>query len=257
MRKHIGAKFLNSCRAATAVAATAIVVGCASSQVARTPLVIEPTVAQSLQRYTKEYVLAAGDSIEVVVYRLPELSREVLVRRDGFVSLPIVDDVMAAGLTIRELDDRLTELFSNRVVDPEVTIIIKNAPEPVVYVLGEVGSPRPVPLREARTAAQALAQVGNVNRSADLSQVSVIRLDDSGYLQAHTVEAHENAQPALYMALQNMALQADDLVFVPESDRSRALRNIQDFITTPIGALNQILTPYYQVRIIQEIEDNN
>ena len=232
------------------------VAGCAS-QTTNTPLRIEETVAQSLQRYTKEYVLAPGDSIEVVVYRIPELTREVLIRRDGYISLPIVDDVLAAGRTIRDLDDELTRLYSSRVVDPEVTIIIKNAPEPVVYVVGEVGAPHPVPLREARTAAQAIAMAGSVLDSADLSQVSVIRLDDDGYLRAHTIEAQQRAQPALYMALQNVALQADDLIFVPESDRSIAVQAIRDFITTPMGAFNQMLTPYYQVRIIQEIEANN
>ena len=241
-------------RVPVGVLAALFLCGCAS-QVSRTPLLVETEVAASLQRYTKEYVLAPGDSLEVVVYRNPELSRQVLVRRDGFISLPVLDDVSAAGLTIQELDAHLTERLNERLVDPEVTIIITNAREPMVYIVGEVQPAIPVPLREARTAAQAIARAGVVSRAADLSQVSIIRLDDNGYLRAYTVEAHEDSQPARFMALQNMALEADDLVVVPESNRSQAVRQLQDFVTAPLGALSQVLNPYFQMRLITEIEE--
>ena len=232
-----------------------LMAGC-TSQVAKDPLAVETSVAESLQRYSKEYVLAPGDLLDVVIYRNPELSRQSLIRSDGFISLPVLDDVRAAGLTIRALDDYLTEQLNERLVDPEVTIIITNAREPMVYVVGEVQRASAVPLREARTAAEAIARSGAQIRSADLRQVSIIRLDGSGFLRAYTVETHEGSQAAVYMALQNVSLLADDLIFVPESDRSQAVRNIQDFISTPMGALNQILTPYFQVRLIEEVSRN-
>jgi polysaccharide export outer membrane protein len=242
-------------RVLSCVVGVVLLTGCVS-QVSKTAVPVDTRVAESLQRYTREYVLAAGDSLDVVVYRNPGLSRQALIRGDGFISLPVLDDVRAAGRTPRELDDELTERLKARLLDPEVTVIVTNAREPMVYVIGEVQAAMPVPLRDARTAAQAIARVGMVNRGGDLRQVSVIRLDDTGHLRAFTIESAERSQPALFIALQNTPLQADDLVLIPESNRSQAVRRIQDYVTTPLGALNTILTPYFQMRLIEDLEDD-
>jgi len=217
------------------------------------PLQAEPQVVESLHRYTKEYVLEAGDSLDVVVYRNPELSRQALIRSDGVISLPILGDVKVAGMTTRQLDDLLAERLRARLVNPEVTVSVTNAREPMVYVVGEVQAATPIPLRDAKTAAQAIARVSLLSRSVDLSHVSIIRLDDTGHIRAYPVRPQEHAQPAPYMALQNVPLQADDLIFVPESKRSQATRAVQDFATMPLSALNLILTPYFQYRIIQDV----
>lgn len=235
-----------------AIACAFSIVGCTTA-VSKKPLLADPQVAESLQRYTKEYVLEAGDSLDVVVYRNPELSRPALIRRDGLISLPILGDVQAAGLTTRQLDAQLAERLRARLVNPEVTVSVTNAREPMVYVVGEVQSATPVTLREAKTAAQAIARASLQTRAVDLSRVSIIRLDDTGHLRAYAVQRHEHSQPALYMALQNMPLQADDLIFVPESKRSQAGRAVQDFVTIPLSALNLMLTPYFQYRIIESV----
>ena len=73
---------------------------------------------QSEARFRKEYVLVPGDQVEILIRRVPEVSRKVTIRSDGFISLSMLDEVSAAGLTPRELDAKLTGLFSARVVDP-------------------------------------------------------------------------------------------------------------------------------------------
>jgi polysaccharide biosynthesis/export protein len=215
-----------------------------------------PEVVQSTERYRKEYVLAPGDQLEVVVYRNPELSKTIDVRYDGFISLPLVDDIRAAGMTVPELDELLTDLYSKRLVDPEVTIIVRGAHEPTVYVVGEVGGVKPVPLRQAKTAAQALAESGGVQTSAGKGHVAIVRLDDEGRLVAHLLERPARGQTAFYMALQNTPLQPDDLIVVPESGRSQFVRFVNDFVNTPLSGVNQALAPYFQYKIIKEIEDS-
>ena len=122
----------------------------------------EPDVIASLERYSREHVLSPGDQLEVAVYRNGDVSRTVTIRADGFLSLPLLDDVKAADLSISQLDADITEKLSGRFVDPEVTIILVNPIEPMVYVYGDVGVVRAVPLRQARTLAQAIAFTGGV-----------------------------------------------------------------------------------------------
>lgn len=212
-----------------------------------------PEVEQTLTRFTREYVLFPGDVIEITIYRSENLSRDVQVRGDGRISLPLLDEIVVAGMTLSELDDYLTEKYSERLVDPEVTVIIKNPQEPMVYVFGEVRGAQPIPLRSARTAVQAIAFAGDRKPSAKFEEVSIIRLDDDGYLTAITVDAQATGQPGPYMALANMPLQADDLIIVPESLRYQVIRHLND----SLGAINQILTPYFQYRLLEEVVRRN
>lgn len=216
---------------------------------------VAPGVVESAQRYRKEYILAAGDVIDVVVGRTPEVSRTCMIRPDGYISLPILDDVKAAGRTVSELDAALTELLSKRLVEPEVAVIATVVRQPMVYVYGEVGAPQPVALRDATTAAQAIAHAGGLTYSSARNSVAIIRLTEEGRLRAYTITTDVHGQPAPYMALQAMLLQPDDLIVVPESDRSQMVRFIEDYINTPLGGINSLLTPYFQFRLIEEVSN--
>ena len=236
-----------------AAALLALLCACSSTQ---TPYDIAagPKVIQSLQRYTREYAIVPGDQLEIVVYRNGDVSRVVVVRPDGMISLPLLDEVIAGGLTPQELDDSITQRLSSRLKDPEVTVILNNPLDPMVYVYGEVGIVKPVPLRQARTMAQAIAYAGGMTRSAALSDVALIRLDSDGFLKMHLLQDPANGPAGPYAAFQNTALQADDLIVVPENKRSKGSRIIQDFITQPLGAVNLILTPYFQFELIKDLQ---
>ena len=208
-------------------------------------LKVDVQVLDALTRYEVAYLLQAGDQIEVFVYRQPEISRKAIIRPDGYISLPLLGDVKAAGMAPRDLGAKITELYSVRLKDPEVTIIVDNPPEPMVYVLGEVGGPKAQPLRQARTVAQAIAQAGVVNKGGDLYNVSIIRLNDKGFLEAISVQTENYNQPDVYMALQNMALRPNDLIVVPESYRGQILRVLTD--------INTLMLPYFQYRVLQSL----
>ncbi len=220
-----------------------LVAGCAVTTT--NSLKVDVQVLDALTRYEVAYLLQAGDQIEVFVYRQPEISRKAVIRPDGYISLPLLGDVKAAGMAPRELGAKVTELYSVRLKNPEVTIIVDNPPEPMVYVLGEVGGPKAQPLRLARTVAQAIAQSGVVNKGGDLYSVSIIRLNEKGLLEAITVQSESYSQPDVYMALQNMALRPNDLILVPESYRGQILRVLTD--------INTLLLPYFQYRVLQSL----
>lgn len=220
--------------------------GCATTAINATGPKVSVEVLDALRRYETAYILQPGDAIEVFVYRHAEFSRRSVVRPDGFISLPLLGDVKAAGAAPSDLARLLTERYSERLKNPEVTVIVENPPEPMVFVVGEVGAGRPVPLRQAKTAAQAIAHSGPLMKSGDLYAVSIVRVNAQGFLESHAVEADASlSQPEVIMALQSVALRPNDVVFVPESFRSQAVRLGTD--------INTIFSPFYQLRIIQEI----
>jgi polysaccharide export outer membrane protein len=220
--------------------------GCATTAVNATGPKVSIEVVDALRRYEVAYVLQPGDAIEVFVYRHSEFSRKSVVRPDGFISLPLLGDVKAAGVAPSDLAKVLTERFSERLKNPEVTVMVENPPEPMVFVVGDVGGARPVPFRQAKTVAQAIAYAGPLGKSGDLTAVSVVRLNEQGFLESHAIESGGGwSQPEVIMALQSVALKPNDVVFVPESFRAQLVRLGTD--------INTIVAPYYQLRIIQLI----
>jgi polysaccharide export outer membrane protein len=208
-------------------------------------------VVRSSVKYQKEYLLMAGDQVEVQVWRNAEVSRTVWVRPDGYISLPLLQEVKAAGLTPGELAGNVTKAYSGRLLNPEVTVIPVQVRQPTVYVLGDVKSPGAYPLRQATTAVQALAMAGGGLRSGWESETSVIRLSSDGYLEAIPIggqtgnEWFFTPQATPFRNLGNVPLEADDIVFVPETGRSQIFR-----------ALSDLLIPYQiylNYRLIQSI----
>jgi len=211
-------------------------------------------VVRSLNRYTRDYLLQPGDQIEVSVFRVPDASRTVTIRSDGRVSLPIVRDIQAAGRSIPELTAELELSMAARLINPEVSINVLNPRDARVYVLGEVARPGPIPFRTVATAAQAIADAGGITRSGSQTQVALVRLENDGFLTGRALKSIDSGDTAFYVALQQMVLQPGDLVIVPESGRAQFVRGLSDFVTTPLGALNQVLAPYYQFKLLSLIQ---
>jgi polysaccharide export outer membrane protein len=228
-----------------------VVSGCSVQQVEYN-VKAEETVIKSLKRYKRELLLVPGDQIEVAVYRNADVSRTVVVRPDGYISIPLLDEIKVAGMTLRELDDLITSRLSNRLKNPEVTVILINPLEPMVYVFGDVGVSKPVPLRQARTLAQALAHAGGTTRDSAIREIALVRLGDDGYIRMHKIKDRVEAPVGQFMAYQNIALKAEDLIVVPENSRSLAGRFLQDFIVEPLQAFNLVLNPYFQFRILED-----
>jgi polysaccharide export outer membrane protein len=232
-----------------------ILAGCVSPRARINQVAVAPEVVKSETRFHKEYVWSPGDQLEVVVRRVPEVSRAVVIRPDGFITLPLINDVKAAGVTAAELKATLTTLFAERLADPEVTVIALQVPPPVVYVVGEVGNNLVVPLRSAPTAIQAITAAGGFRKSARTQDVSIIRLGEDGFIRAIPVVDEAGGQPGPVIGLRSALLESDDIVFVPESGRSQVARFLDDLINRPLGTLTGILGLYVNFRLIQVVAD--
>lgn len=209
-----------------------LLTGCTSSQSRfKEAVAAPPEVMRSSVRYQKEYLLVEGDQIEVTVWRVPEVSRTVTIRPDGYISLPLVQELKASGLSPRELAAQVRSALAVRLINPEVNIIPMTVRQPMVYVLGDARTPGGFPLRNASTVAQAIALAGGTLRSANEDYINVIRLAADGHLEATRLNgASTMTGPSPFLAMAATPLKADDIVFIPESGRSEVSRTINDLL---------------------------
>ncbi len=232
------------------------VVACVSPRPSVDKVSVAPQVIKSRDRFRKEYVFAPGDSLEVYVRDHPEASRTVVVRPDGFITIPLARDVQAAGLTPMEVTDKLTAaLLARGVRSPDVTVIAAAVRQPSVYVIGDVNNNAAVvPLRDAPTVIQAVTLAGGLRRTAATGDIAIIRLGADGYLRAMPIETKVKGQPSVYMAMSTTLLQADDVIFVPESGRGQIARMLEDYVNRPLLGVNSILGLYVNYRLIRTLK---
>lgn len=217
-----------------------------------TEISVQPKVLDSLRRYEKQFVLSAGDALDVVVFRDPEVTRACVIRPDGFISIPTLHDVKAAGLTVNELTKSISELLAKRRQNPEVTVVVTNTRQPTVFVMGEVNRPGPLALRDAATAAQAVAYAGGLKYTANRQAVAVVRLTPDGLLRAYKIMP-SSGQVEPYLMLQSMVLQPDDLILVPESPIALFDRFMNEFINQPLIGANAVLSTFVNYRLVERL----
>ncbi len=127
-----------------------------------------------------DYRLAVGDKLRVEVYKDAQLSQSLQVRPDGKITLPLVGDITAAGLTSIELRDQIASALKEYVTNPVVTVIVVETVPPVIYVMGEVAHPGAVPLNGPTSVLQALAMVGGFRDFANTKEIRVLRQSPRG-----------------------------------------------------------------------------
>ena len=157
-----------------------------------------------------DYRLGPGDKLRVEVYKDPQLSQSLQVRPDGKITLPLVGDLQASGLTPLELRDRITESLREYVTNPVVTVIVVETIAPLVYVMGEVNNPGSIELHGPLTALQALAMAGGFKDFANTKNIKVMRRTNRG---VQTIAF--NYRDALRGEGTPMMLQPGDTVIVP------------------------------------------
>ena len=141
--------------------------------VARTPVVVRDPSTVDM---AKEYLIGPEDVLDVLVWKnCPDLCRTVPVRPDGKVSLPLVNDVQAAGLSPMELRRQLTEHLSEFLPTPEVSVIVREVHNFKVAVVGSVKMPGDYELKSPATVLELLARAQGFNEFADRNRIVVLR----------------------------------------------------------------------------------
>jgi len=123
------------------------------------------------------YVIGPEDVIDVSVWKEPDVSRTVPVRPDGMISLPLLNDVHAAGLTPIQLAGQITEQLRKFLTEPQVTVIVVQINSRRYYITGEVGHTGAVPLMHDTTILEALSSAGGFSQFAKLGSIYVMRTE--------------------------------------------------------------------------------
>jgi protein involved in polysaccharide export with SLBB domain len=117
------------------------------------------------------YVLEPGDTLALRFNRNPELNDDEVIRPDGMISLQLIDEVHAAGMTASQLSDELQKRYASELAHPQVKVIVKSFTKQRVSVAGEVTTPGEQPLLDGLTLSQAINHAGGFLKTANRSQV--------------------------------------------------------------------------------------
>ena len=158
-----------------------------------------------------DYVIGADDNLHISVWKEPDLTTSLPVRPDGKISLPLLNDVQAAGLTPMQLADSITEKLKKYIADPRVTVVVTAMNSRRIYVLGEVLHTGAVPLLPNMTVLQALATAG-FTQFANVKGIYVLRTENGKQVKLpfNYKQVVKGADPR-----QNIALKPGDTVVVP------------------------------------------
>lgn len=162
--------------------------------------------------------LGAEDVIDVVVFRNPDLTREgVVIRPDGKVSLPLIGDVRAAGLTADRLAKNITERYKVYKNNPAVSVSVKAVNSYNFFVLGEVKSPGKYPLKSYATVLQAIALAGGFTEFASENAMQVVRrtVTEDGQNQEIRIPVNYDSLLSQDGAKYNFILRPGDTIVVP------------------------------------------
>jgi len=158
------------------------------------------------------YRIGSEDILQISVFSNEALSRTVPVRPDGMISLPLLNDVRAAGLTPMELRDVLMKKLVEFVPSPEVAVIVTEVRSFMISVIGQVSKPGRYDLRSSATIVDALAMAGGFKEFAARSKIVVIRSEGGGSKRIPFDYDKMNAPKG---AQENFALRPGDIVMVP------------------------------------------
>ena len=159
-----------------------------------------------------DYKIGPQDVLRIDVWKEPDISRTIPVRPDGKVSLPLLNDVQAAGLTAMQLAGSLRESLSKYLTSPQVTVTVTEINSRRVYITGEVTHPGALPLLPNMTVLQGLSSAGGFTQFAKVKNIYVLRTE-GGKQVKHPFNYKEVVKGNL--AEQNILLQAGDVIVVP------------------------------------------
>jgi polysaccharide export outer membrane protein len=123
------------------------------------------------------YLIGPGDSLDIVVWKEPVLSGPVKVRPDGFITLPLINEVQVTGMTTAQLRKVLEEKYRQFVTSPFVSVRVSNIASSEIFVIGEVGKPGSYPAMGKDTILQMLIRAGGLTIFADRGNVKLMRRD--------------------------------------------------------------------------------
>lgn len=209
---------------------TALCVGCASDRSSSQERQWPRDLAALSTPYPAEsaYAIGVGDALRIRFYFHEELNEDIPVRPDGRVSLQLIDDVLAAGLTPAELVSILKTSYAKHLRKPEITVQVMQVAPRRVYVGGEVKKPGLIETVDVITAVKAIMQAGGVKDTANLESVVVLRYRAGMEPEFLRVNLRDDIRTG--NKHEDIPLRAYDLVFVPKTFIATANQFVSQYI---------------------------
>lgn len=194
--------------AAGAAACLMLLGGCASTQA--------PTQA-ALAPVNPDYLIGPGDSVNIIVWRNPEVSMSVPVRPDGKITTPLVEDLPAAGKTSTQLARDIEQALAKFIQQPVVTVIVTNFVgnySEQIRVIGQAARPQALPYRRDMSLMDVLIAVGGVTEFASGNKATIVRTVD-GKQEKVAVRLDDLIKDGDVSA--NVMMRPGDILVIPES----------------------------------------
>ena len=176
-----------------------------------------PPVAEPGPRIDTPYLVGPGDTLNVVVWRSPELSIVVPVRPDGKITTPLVEDLQASGKTPTQIAREIEKVLSRYVQSPVVTVIVTSFSGPYsqqIRVIGEAAKPQALAYRENMTLLDVMIAVGGITDFADGNKASILRTG-GGTSQQFGVRLKDLVRGGDLSA--NVEMRPGDVLIIPQS----------------------------------------
>jgi polysaccharide export outer membrane protein len=158
------------------------------------------------------YVIGPEDLLGIVFWREKDLSTDAAVRPDGRITVPLLNDVAAAGLTPDQLREQIQKAASKFVEDPSVTVVVKAINSRKVFVTGQIAKPGVYPLAGPTTVMQLIAMAGGLHEFADADRILIMRTEDGKQVaKRFNYEQVRNGRNLT----QNIELLPGDTIIVP------------------------------------------
>lgn len=158
------------------------------------------------------YIIGTGDLLEIITWKEPDFSREVSVRLDGKITLPLLDDLQAAGKKPMELKQEIQERIQEYMEDPIITVIVKSQESQKFYILGEVSSTGEYSLRKSLTVLQAFTLAGGFTEWASKREIILLRREE-GQERIIRIDYKNIIKGDDFS--QNVFIRANDTIIVP------------------------------------------
>ncbi len=164
-----------------------------------------------------EFLLGPEDVLIVTVWKNQDLSREVVIRPDGMISMPLIGDVLAANLTANNLAKRISDRLTEYMASPIVSVQLKDVNSYFIYVLGEVTKPGKYPLKSYANVMQGISLAGGFAQFAKKNKIKVLRVTTSGSSEKHQIEIPVQYDDILKgnATIGNFYLRSGDVIVVP------------------------------------------
>lgn len=185
--------------------------GVSTSQEAVSPPPPPTTIVQPTTGAPSDYVIGAGDILEISVWKDPALTRQVVVLPDGTLSFPLVGRFTAAGKTVDQLTAALEEKLIRYIPEPDLSVIVQQVNSHVVYVIGKVNRPGHIPLNRDIDVLQALAMAGGLNIFANDKDIRIFRRTEN---QTMVIPFNYKAVTEENRLEENIFLQRGDVIVV-------------------------------------------